>query len=92
MVCISPNPRRVGYIVPIHGPLDGPLYMGSIYSNTKNYCQVNVRPTLFCDAWISMRFARWANFSVLWVSSELLDAGVTVQISCKRKKKNYEKS
>jgi len=23
----------VGYIVPIHGPLDGPLYMGSIYTN-----------------------------------------------------------
>ena len=23
------NPRRVGYIVPIHGPLGGPLYMGS---------------------------------------------------------------
>jgi len=29
MACISPNPRRVGYIDPIHGPLDGPLYMGS---------------------------------------------------------------
>jgi len=27
--CIPPNPRRVGYIDPIHGPLDGPLYMGS---------------------------------------------------------------
>jgi uncharacterized protein Usg len=27
--CIPPNPRRVGYIVPIHGHLDGPLYMGS---------------------------------------------------------------
>jgi len=36
-----------------------------------------------------MRFARWANFSVLWVSSELLDAGVTVQISCKEKN-SYE--
>jgi len=34
MACIPPNPRRVGYIVPIHGPLDGPLYMGSIYSNS----------------------------------------------------------
>jgi len=34
MACIPPNPRRVGYIAPIHGPLDGPLYMGSIYSNT----------------------------------------------------------
>ena len=30
MACIPPNPRRVGYIVPIYGPLDGPLYMGSI--------------------------------------------------------------
>ena len=34
MACIPPNPRRVGYIVPIHGPLDGPQYMNSIYSNT----------------------------------------------------------
>ena len=33
MTCIPPNPRRVGYIDPIHGPLDGPLYMGSIYTN-----------------------------------------------------------
>ena len=31
MACIPPNPRRVGYIVPIHGPLD----MGSIYTNTR---------------------------------------------------------
>ena len=37
MPCITPNPRRVGYIDPIHGPLDGPLYMGSIYSNNKMY-------------------------------------------------------
>jgi hypothetical protein len=29
IACIPPNPRRVGYIDPIHGPLDGPLYMGS---------------------------------------------------------------
>ena len=29
MACIAPNPRRVGYIDPIHGSLDGPLYMGS---------------------------------------------------------------
>ena len=29
MACIPPNPRRVGNIVPIHGPLDGPLYMSS---------------------------------------------------------------
>ena len=29
MACIPPNPKRVGYIDPIHGPLDGPLYMGS---------------------------------------------------------------
>ena len=26
---IPPNPRRVGYKDPIHGPLDVPLYMGS---------------------------------------------------------------
>ena len=29
MDCIPPNPRMVGYIDPIHEPLDGPLYMGS---------------------------------------------------------------
>ena len=29
MACIPPNPKRVGYIDPIHGPLDRPLYMGS---------------------------------------------------------------
>jgi len=28
-VSILPNPKRVGYIIPIHEPLDGPLYMGS---------------------------------------------------------------
>ena len=39
-MCIPPNPRRVGYIVPKHGPLDGPLYMGSIYSNTVVYLEV----------------------------------------------------
>ena len=27
--CIPPNPRRVGNIIAIHGPQDGPLYMGS---------------------------------------------------------------
>ena len=34
MACIPPNSKRVGYIVPIHVPLDRPLYMGSIYTNT----------------------------------------------------------
>ena len=29
MACIPPNPRRVGYIDPIHGSLDGPIYIGS---------------------------------------------------------------
>ena len=29
IACIPPNPRMVGYIDPIHEPLDGPLYMGS---------------------------------------------------------------
>ena len=28
-VSIPPNPIRVGYTVSVHGPLDGPLYMGS---------------------------------------------------------------
>ena len=30
----------VGYIVPIHGPLDGPLYMGSIYTNSARYSKL----------------------------------------------------
>jgi len=29
MACIPPNPRKVGYINPIHGLLDESLYMGS---------------------------------------------------------------
>ena len=29
MACIPPNPRRVGYIDPIHGSLDWPIYIGS---------------------------------------------------------------
>ena len=37
MAGIPPNSRMVGYIVPIHGPLDEPLYMGSIYTNKFNY-------------------------------------------------------
>ena len=37
MACIPPNPRRVGYIDPIHGPLDGPLYMGS-HIHQQNVC------------------------------------------------------
>ena len=40
--------------------------------------------TLFCDAWISICFARWTNFKVLCVSSALLDDGVTVHMSCKK--------
>ena len=32
--CIPPTLEGWVYIIPIHGPLDGPLYMGSIYSNT----------------------------------------------------------
>jgi len=37
--------------------------------------------TLLREAYISTRLALLANFKVLWVSSILLDAGVTVQIS-----------
>ena len=29
MACIPPNSGRVGYKYPIHGTIDGPLYMGS---------------------------------------------------------------
>jgi len=44
MACIPPNPRKMGYIVPIHGPLDGPLYMGSIYTNKQDISK-NARST-----------------------------------------------
>jgi len=40
-----------------------------------------LEPTLLREAYISTRFALLANFKVLWVSSILLDAGVTVHIS-----------
>ena len=34
VACIPPTLDGWVYIEHIHGPLDGPLYMGSIYSNT----------------------------------------------------------
>lgn len=37
--------------------------------------------TLFCDAFVSTCLLRYANFKVLCVSSVLLEAGVTVQMS-----------
>ena len=46
MACIPPNPRKMGYIVPIYGPLDGPLYMGSIYTNTDNLRRGRGRPNI----------------------------------------------
>ena len=51
MACIPPNPRRVGYIVPIHGPLDGPLYMGSIYTNTYSQVRGNGRNSFPLRFW-----------------------------------------
>ena len=38
MRCIPPNPSRVGYIDPIHEPLDGPLYMGSYIHQQFDNC------------------------------------------------------
>ena len=40
MAGIPPNPRKVGYIVSIHGPLDEPLYIGSIYTNTPPHSEL----------------------------------------------------
>ncbi len=34
IVCIPPNPRKVGNIVVIHGPLDEPLYIWAQYTPT----------------------------------------------------------
>ena len=42
MAYITPNPRIVGYIVPIHGPLDEPLYIGSIYTNKNKKNQQSI--------------------------------------------------
>ena len=36
MTCIPPNPRRVGYIVPIHGPLYMGLYTWAQYTPTSS--------------------------------------------------------
>ena len=46
IVSIPPNPRRVGYIDPIHGPLDGPLYMDSHIHQHTGYKPEKV-PTVF---------------------------------------------
>jgi len=50
MDCIPPNSRRVGYIVSIHGPLDEPLYMGSIYTNT-NCCDASTAKSCMIGRW-----------------------------------------
>ena len=34
IACIPPTLEGWVYIMPIHGPLDGPIHTGSIYSNT----------------------------------------------------------
>ena len=47
MAYIPPNPRRVGCIVPIHGPLDVPLYMGSIYTNSKLFKQQTIQDPVY---------------------------------------------
>ena len=36
--CIHPILEGWIYIIPIHGPLDGPRHKGSIYSNTTLHC------------------------------------------------------
>ena len=48
MACIPPNPRRVGYKDPIHGPLDGPLYMGSHIHQQFPYPLIWLWPVSFC--------------------------------------------
>ena len=55
MACIPQNPRRVGYIVSIHGPLDGPLYMGSIYTNTSKL--------ILCEYYL----VNLSKFSAFWL-------------------------
>jgi len=48
MACIPTNPRRVGYIDPIHGPLGGPLYMGShIHQHIQVHKVTDVQNLLF---------------------------------------------
>lgn len=46
--------------------------------------------TLFWEALISTCLLRWANFNVLCVSSLLLEAGVTVQISYNKVQREEE--
>jgi len=49
---IPPNPRWVGIYRPIHGPLNGPLYMGSIYSNNFHYPFVSTILLLILFLWV----------------------------------------
>jgi len=55
MAYIPPNPRRMGYIDPIQGPLDGPLYMGShIHQQLYNFGPTIPAWTGSVCIWISM--------------------------------------
>ena len=42
MACIPPTLERWVYIIPIHGPLDGPLYTWAQYTPTVVSTQTNV--------------------------------------------------
>ena len=44
MACIPLNLRKVGYIDPIHEPLDGPLYMGSHIHQQYDGSLIKVQP------------------------------------------------
>ena len=61
MSCIPPNPRRVGYIDPIHGPLEGPLYMVS-----NNWIPVAIKNNKNAFKWLI-----W-NYKHMWYGDALV--------------------
>ena len=45
MTCIPPTLEGWVYIMPIHGPLDGPLYTRAQYTPNNNMCAAAVQIT-----------------------------------------------
>ena len=48
MACIPPTLEGWVYIMPIHGPLDGPLYTRAQYTPTLMLCSDQVSGTSWC--------------------------------------------
>ena len=56
--CIPPTLEGWVYIIPIHGPLDGPLYTWAQYTPTKIFMQCQKK----------LKFAKFLPSEILWMA------------------------